>query len=576
MGRTGQTSSTLSPEQIVVILLRSIQLVQSVPTPTLRPLYLSPARVSPLQIASTPLPPTPATLTEIQYVTVPTTVTVQVAATTVAGSPSFPTPSPSSTLPPSHPNLNPNKWETRKNFTFSDFGIQHWNWGKNDNVDLLPALPVPPALQSTGRETFNDGSVIQVRYPLGSINPANKNAPQGGMGFYASPLNISHATNVTFSYSVFFPKDFQFVKGGKLPGLYGGKTGCSGGVNSDNCFSTRLMFRERGMGELYLYAPKNKQGPNVCKTPPTSYCNGEYGYSIGRGAWNFTPGAWTDVRQDIWLNTNGLPNGGFNVWVNGKLVMSANDAYYRNDEKSPTKDQTKPTYANLPAMTTPIPAPILLAISAANVVPGAVEDIVPASPTGILDNLIMRRHDAHSHPHSRTKSVQAHSNVGLRVRKILDEKFNKRTFQSYNDTSNSIINSQNLGPFPGMGYGPGYTTTLSANPITYTTGASPEEYSVPRNLTMGTSIGSMILPTSIPKIDHQTPPQTNSTKVTTTTTKNQVFSKKINKKKKKVVISSSVNFIGIMAETFFGGHDSSWASPKDQFSYFNSFKILIN
>lgn len=131
----------------------------------------------------------------------------------------------------------------------------------------------------------------------------------------ALAVDISSATNVSFSYSVFFPNDFDFVKGGKLPGLYGGdQHGCSGGSSAETCFSARLMFRTGGMGELYLYAPREKQVDALCTLGPLSYCNSVYGMSIGRGSWTFERGAWSNIRQDIWLNTPGKPDGGFNIW----------------------------------------------------------------------------------------------------------------------------------------------------------------------------------------------------------------------------------------------------------------------
>lgn len=77
--------------------------------------------------------------------------------------------------------------------------------------------------------------------------------------------------------------------GGKLPGLYGGKKGCSGGDTAEDCFSSRLMFRTGGMGEvcllalsardqclitllpqLYLYAPREKQVAALCTLKPLS------------------------------------------------------------------------------------------------------------------------------------------------------------------------------------------------------------------------------------------------------------------------------------------------------------------
>ena len=44
----------------------------------------------------------------------------------------------------------------------------------------------------------------------------------------------------SFYYEVKFSKDFNFVKGGKIPGFYGGKMGCNGGADAakEGCFSS--------------------------------------------------------------------------------------------------------------------------------------------------------------------------------------------------------------------------------------------------------------------------------------------------------------------------------------------------
>lgn len=63
--------------------------------------------------------------------------------------------------------------------------------------------------------------VMQVEFPAGSYVPSRN--PVGGTGFYAQPIDIKNASFVSLSYKVFFPLDFDFVKGGKLPGLYGTK-----------------------------------------------------------------------------------------------------------------------------------------------------------------------------------------------------------------------------------------------------------------------------------------------------------------------------------------------------------------
>ena len=58
-------------------------------------------------------------------------------------------------------------------------------------------------------------------------------------GISLMPLNVSNSTTVMLEYSVYFPKNFDFVKGGKLPGLYGGPANCTGGNAVLDCFSAR-------------------------------------------------------------------------------------------------------------------------------------------------------------------------------------------------------------------------------------------------------------------------------------------------------------------------------------------------
>jgi len=153
---------------------------------------------------------------------------------------------------PSH-----SKWTSPKSFSdLSAFHVTHFSSGK-DNLEVVAGVTPDAentALADDPATWANEATILQVFYPNGSINPARR--PQGGSQFYAAPLDLRHARSVTFAYSVFFPGDFDWVKGGKLPVLYGGRTGCSGGDAADDCFSTRLMWRTRGAGELYLVRPQ--------------------------------------------------------------------------------------------------------------------------------------------------------------------------------------------------------------------------------------------------------------------------------------------------------------------------------
>ena len=61
---------------------------------------------------------------------------------------------------------------------------------------------------------------MQAHYPAGSYKPSA--SPRGGISFYApgpADVDLTTAKEATLSYSVLFPSGFEFVKGGKLPGL---------------------------------------------------------------------------------------------------------------------------------------------------------------------------------------------------------------------------------------------------------------------------------------------------------------------------------------------------------------------
>lgn len=78
------------------------------------------------------------------------------------------------------------------------FLSQEWNADQNSFTGTPQAKVVNGALKVT--------------YPSGSF----KSPKTGGLQFIARP--IPESDSMTLSYSVFVPSDFDFVKGGKLPG----------------------------------------------------------------------------------------------------------------------------------------------------------------------------------------------------------------------------------------------------------------------------------------------------------------------------------------------------------------------
>jgi hypothetical protein len=110
-----------------------------------------------------------------------------------------------------------------------------------------------------------------------------------------------------------FQPGFEFVKGGKLPGLFGGTAG-SGGEHRTDGFSTRFMWRTGGAGEVYAYLPEQAG----------------YGDSLGRGSWTFSTGEWNEIGQRVELNSPGKADGSVAVTLNGTEVFRQSGLIYRS------------------------------------------------------------------------------------------------------------------------------------------------------------------------------------------------------------------------------------------------------
>ncbi len=177
------------------------------------------------------------------------------------------------------------------------------NWGL-ENTKIIPD------------PTNKFENILRVHYPAGSASPTvhrQHNVPLGGAGFYAQ-LGISDANALRLSYYLRFSENFNFVKGGKLPGLFGGEGGSGGKIpNGTDGFSTRFMWRKHGDGEIYAYLPTSSQ----------------HGTSIGRGNWGFRPNQWYLLEQEVVLNDSGLANGHVRVWLDGKRVLDRGGLIFR-------------------------------------------------------------------------------------------------------------------------------------------------------------------------------------------------------------------------------------------------------
>ena len=164
-------------------------------------------------------------------------------------------------------------------------------------------------------EQESGSTVLAVKYPAGEYGTRETGA-QWKLNFDAS------YTSVELSYDVQFEEGFDFVKGGKLPGLFGGEGNTGGGIpNGMDGFSARMMWRGNGRVVQYVYYPDQPEhfGHDM---PWTDSATGE--------EFMFTPGTWHNVVHQLKLNTPGERNGVLRTYFDGQLALEVQGLRFRD------------------------------------------------------------------------------------------------------------------------------------------------------------------------------------------------------------------------------------------------------
>jgi hypothetical protein len=160
---------------------------------------------------------------------------------------------------------------------------------------------------------------LQTTYPKNSWAPSGP--INGGFQFYASPA-VFPSKKVKFQYKVMFPEKFNWVKGGKLAGIWMGNIGANGGNHIADGASFRVMWRAEGALEAYVYTPTN-QSPDFMNATK-SISNNEYGLSVWRGSAYAIAGEWTNITITAVMNSsNGTSDGIIGLTVNN-VALSFN------------------------------------------------------------------------------------------------------------------------------------------------------------------------------------------------------------------------------------------------------------
>ena len=199
-----------------------------------------------------------------------------------------------------------------------DFTDPNWNGGADGVEAALRGLGTASMAGPANVSVMPDpehGNALKVVYPKGSGSNACVQAKAcpgtGGIAFRA-PLPEGNAiTSAVLSYWVKFDPGFEWVKGGKLPGLCGGECATGGLEVLPDRFSIRYMWRGGNSGEVYAYL----------SNPP----NPGYGLDMGLGSWHWqNDGKWHQISEELILNTGNNNDGVIRVWYDRPLTGPPN------------------------------------------------------------------------------------------------------------------------------------------------------------------------------------------------------------------------------------------------------------
>jgi hypothetical protein len=156
--------------------------------------------------------------------------------------------------------------------------------------------------------------VLKLRYPQGCVGSQE-------CAIQARTRLDTAMDTAWVRYKLKFAEDFEWVRGGKLPGLCGGRcnTGCMS-VSGTDGWSARIMWRGGGSIVQYMYYPDKQNS-----------CGDDFEWSD-----NFSLGGWHEVKTQVIMNTpgengaDGERDGMVRSWYDGELSLERNDIRFRD------------------------------------------------------------------------------------------------------------------------------------------------------------------------------------------------------------------------------------------------------
>lgn len=180
-----------------------------------------------------------------------------------------------------------------------DWNCPQWGMGLN-NAQII-----------TGKEARTpQGKALRIQLLKGRSGCNNKHhcanwKPQLGTGLQS----------LYYSYWLKLPENFNFVRGGKLPGI-GSQNANTGGKkpNGRDGWSIRAMWNQQGHLGQYVY--------HMDQPKP-------FGEFLQWDAPPLQKGRWHHIKTFVRLNAAGKNNGQITTWLNGNKVLDKRDLRFR-------------------------------------------------------------------------------------------------------------------------------------------------------------------------------------------------------------------------------------------------------
>ncbi|NJK93860.1 MAG: fibronectin type III domain-containing protein [Bacteroidales bacterium] len=182
-------------------------------------------------------------------------------------------------------------------------GLYEWGLGARTDVNDPTSCEI---LENV--DPSNTTKIMRSHFPRGTYGTAS--------GFSMEGELRGNYDEIYLTYNVRFKEGFQFVDGGKFPGLGGGKIVVPNPPSGDQGFVCVAMWENTGNIQSYIYHQDQKS---------------EYGEGGRWGDFVIKPGEWVNITMRVVMNDPGQANGIFEAFINGELAFSKSTYRFRSN-----------------------------------------------------------------------------------------------------------------------------------------------------------------------------------------------------------------------------------------------------